>query len=323
MRKKYIYILLSAFFLLFQVSCADNGDEPTPTPTPSGDEDAAVTVENLTGEWQLYYFTKQVDNGLELRYFMEDGYGTTFLPKDANGNYVFKEVDPLGQVTRTGTYFVLKDDSVRFKFKNERGIDTITAVYIGKLTTKRLVTYDKYQRRLKTQETVYDVFDVRQFRNTATAPDDLEGAKDMGAAIIADKLLGKWQVYSYLSFVNGREDPALAQLQAENIGVVYHFYKTTTGLLKFKLYNKSGVLADAGDVAIINDIIHLYFVVTENGKDVEYHLAIRTKDWGERTESGTGKKIEAFTDYIKYMSFIEGSKVPVPFEVISDIKRIE
>lgn len=313
-----LFLLIS----LIQVSCTsnDNGEDDEPTPI---DVVVPVNQANLVGSWQLYYFTKQVNSGLTLRYLLEDGYGITLFAEGSDGKSRFKETDARDIVTNQGTYTVIGSDSIKFEFKSlYSGEDTTSTVSVARLSDKRLTTYDKYTMLSKDKSVKYNVFDVRVFRNMKTMPNDYPGVDK--EPIVLEKLFGKWEVYSYRFFVNGQAPANIAEIQAKNIGVVYYFYKDGNGKSKFKLYDNTQILRDQGDLAVIDDVIHLYFNANDNnGVEKEYHLAIKAQDWGERTESGTGAKIEAFTDYAKYISFPEGSTTPTPYELYSDMKRIE
>ncbi|WP_165020738.1 hypothetical protein [Dysgonomonas sp. ZJ279] len=262
MNKLYIFFLLITFFL---AGCTNNSDESGGTdPDPEFTEtNKPLSVQNITGKWEVYNFTKTVNSGTPLRYVDIDGFTITF-----NADNTFSEANARGDLGNKGEYEISRSDSITFRFKNEDQENDTTGYIVTLLSDKRLVTLDSYFAQLAGSSAVFRVKDLKFWRNLATMPTGHPGVTKEDVTI--ERLQGQWEIYSFREYIGGSLANDNAEKEALFKGVTYLFNLDKT----YKEFGKSGGLSTQGTFVIVDDVVHLFDNAQEEGANISYTVWI-------------------------------------------------
>lgn len=238
-----LYILLLLIPLTF-AGCVNNNDDPLPGPeSPEGEVVKTLTIENLIGTWQQYYYTKAVNNGTPFRYIEFDGNTITF-----NANSTFSMSDIRGVVGRTGAFNISRSDSIVFTSEP----DSITANMVPFISNFRFTTIDAYVGVLTGAPYLYNIVDTKLWRNIATMPTGHPGLTK--EEVTVERLQGQWVIYSFRAYINSQIAGDNSEREAQSLGISFLFNSDKT----YIEYAQNGNIATQGTYVIVDDVVHMF-----------------------------------------------------------------
>lgn len=275
MRKYLLLILLTIPFAFW--NCADNSDDPVDPPQPP--VVIETTIENMIGDWEVYYVSKKVrlskdQNPIELRGIGGEGYKviidnpSSYTYSDISGNLVetagaeYTEYNANSNKTRWGYIVVAKDrkDSICFRGDMIVGDDLRlvedTIVYFKPAITeanKFLGFTEKYYRY--TTEQYFEVTDTRKFRNALTVPGQHPGVpKEIITKDFLTQGTGRWIIPGggYKYYIDGQE----SKPTVDPAGTTFTF--KTDGTYTSTNPTKSNQ-SQPGWYVVFDDVIHMFY----------------------------------------------------------------
>lgn len=288
--KKNLFIL--PILLLMAMSCVNNEDENNPVIPPVVEPSLPLTAENMTGEWEQYYFSKQVakkDGSMNESYRWTDWDGFTTVFYDGN-KYFEKNVNE--DVIKEGKYEIVKD-SIRFTFIDTTGVEKKTKVHIESLSSKRFSEVSRYESSVIGGTGKYAITDKRLWRNTKNMPGEHPDVTKMD--ISKDKLVGKWEIYDCQVFFDGKLDKTVSLSQLAPYKGHKIEFDADYKFAELEISNPA-----IGTYKIVDDVIHMFYPDPQAWKGVGSSTLWLT-NWGK--ENIGGVQTEFFSDNEKWRDY--------------------
>ena len=287
---KKIFLLFTFALPFFFMACVNNDDNPDPVPPP--DPLDPVTVDNIIGEWQVYWASKlirlsETDPRTPIRDVSFDGFRVSI--QKSGTDILYREFNANERSTADGKIIEFRGDT-SMVFRGWVKIDThenpdttiIFRPYIKKANQYMEISSTYWAH---TSQQTYQIIDRKLFRNqsNSTSKDTYPNI----AKVPVDKSFltaggGKWEITSYIKVRRNAADNKLENLsqkeRAEIDSLIYN--STTKSGAKFQFADNEdrtcrswlpdGRETVSGTYRIYDDVIDYFFnKINDNGEPVE------------------------------------------------------
>ena len=294
MLKNYLSYIF-ALILVFS-SCANNSDEPDSVNPPTSDL-VDLKVENLIGDWEVYYATQEV-----FKYGNSGGIAHPdptikgFMVSFVNGTDYY-ETNAIGVKTVEGTYAIIGKDTIALTFKKKDRYGVLTNIdttayrhIIRDPLTGTFVQSDRYMLQAANDER-YSVEDITKFRNINNTPSTYPNQPDLILKI--SDLYGTW--------VQTKAQTQRGEYVIDS--VKYHGTKMIFNLdSTFETYlppASGGSLSEAGKFYLIDDVVHLTYKYYDQNTQAERDTS--STFWIPKREGGiTSNKFVVYDRFVIY-----------------------